>query len=159
MYDKILVPLDGSKLAECVFPHIEKIAGDCGVKEVILFRVCEAPSILSDYPENTPTSWEEHVEELTSSSQQQCSLYLKDAEKRLKDSGLNNIRLEATLGDPATEIVEYASTNGIDLIIMASHGRSGPSRWAYGSIADKVFRSTCVPVLMVRAPGCATALA
>jgi nucleotide-binding universal stress UspA family protein len=154
MYDNILVPLDGSKMAECVFPHVEKIARDCRVNEIILFRVCETPNVSSDYPASMPASWEEHIDELTNSANQQCSLYLKDAEKLLKDLGLNNIKLEATLGDPATEITEYTINNKIDLIIMASHGRSGPSRWAYGSVADKVFRSVCVPILMVRGPGC-----
>ena len=43
--------------------------------------------------------------------------------------------------------------NKVDLIVMASHGRSGANRWAYGSVADKVLRSTCVPVLLVKAPG------
>ena len=154
MYDKILVPLDGSKLAECVFPHVEKIAKDCEVKEVILLTICESPAIRSDYPASMPKSWEEHVTEVTTYSHQQCSLYLKDAEKQLKDSGLSNIKLDTSLGNPATEIADYAENNNIDLIIMASHGRTGPSRWAYGSVADKVFRSSCVPVLMVRGPGC-----
>ncbi len=154
MFDKILVPLDGSKLAECVLPYVEKLAKDCKLKEIVLFRVCEPPSIPADYPDSMPRSWEEHVNGLTISSKQQCSLYLEDAERQLTDLGLSNLKLETHLGDPATEIVDYASQNGIDLIIMASHGRSGPSRWAYGSVADKVFRSTCVPIMLVRGPGC-----
>ena len=158
MYNRILVPLDGSKLAECVFPHVESISRDCKVKDVILFRVCEPPSVGADYPASMPTSWEEHVNEVNNYSQEQCGLYLKDAEKQLKDLGLSNIKLEARLGDPATEIADYASKNEIDLIIMASHGRSGPSRWAYGSVADKVFRITCVPILMIRGPGCVIGL-
>jgi len=153
MYDKILVPLDGSKLAECVLPHVEKLAKGCDAKEVILLRVCEPPAISSDYPASRPISWEENVERMTAYSQQQCSLYLEDVEKRLGDLGLN-VRSESRLGNPAAEIVDYASENEVDLIAMASHGRSGPSRWAYGSVADKVFRSTCVPILMVKAPGC-----
>jgi nucleotide-binding universal stress UspA family protein len=154
MYDKILVPLDGSELAECVIPYVEKLAKDCNAKEIVLFRVCEPPTIPADYPASMPNSWEEHVKELTTSSKQQCSLYLNDAEKKLTDIGISHLKSETHLGEPANEIVDYASRNGIDLIIMASHGRSGPSRWAYGSVADKVFRSTCVPILMIRAPGC-----
>ena len=154
MFDKILVPLDGSKLAECVFPYLEKIAKDCSVKEIILFTVCESPSISSDYPESLPDSWEKYVKELLKFSQTQCSLYLKDAEKKLDSLGVSNLKLESRLGNTADEIADYASQNNIDLIIMASHGRSGPSRWAYGSVADKVFRSTCVPILMIRGPGC-----
>ncbi|MFH0769542.1 MAG: universal stress protein [Chloroflexota bacterium] len=158
MFNKILVPLDGSQLAECVFPYLVKIAQDCSVKEVILFSVCESPFITSDYPSNMPETWEGHVKELTKYSQAQCSLYIKDAEKKLDGLGVSNLKIETRLGDAAKEIVDYASQNGIDLIIIASHGRSGPSRWAYGSVADKVFRSTCVPILMVRGPGCESSI-
>ena len=154
MYDKILVPLDGSKLAECVLPHVEELAKDCKPKEIILFRVCESMSVLSDYPASMPESFEEHVDKMTVYSHQQCGLYLKDVEKQLKSAGITNVKLESRLGDPAAEIADYASKNEVDLIVMASHGRSGPSRWAYGSVADKVFRSTCVPVLMIKGPGC-----
>jgi nucleotide-binding universal stress UspA family protein len=51
-------------------------------------------------------------------------------------------------------IADYAEKHGLDLIMIATHGRSGISRWVYGSVADRVLCSACVPVLMVRAPGC-----
>ena len=153
MYQKILVPLDGSKLAECVLPHVERLALDCRVKEVILLRVCEPPTVPSDYPASRPVSWEEHVGQITNYAQQQCSLYLHDVEQQLREPGLK-VRAESRLGNPAEQIVDYAEKNEVDLIVMASHGRSGPSRWALGSVAEKVFRATCVPILMVRAPGC-----
>jgi nucleotide-binding universal stress UspA family protein len=153
MYQKILVPLDGSKLAESVLPHVEAIARGCEVVEIVLLRVCDAPSILADYPESDDRDWEKHVKRMTSNAEQQCNIYLGDVEKQLKDEGFN-VRIDSRLGKPAEEIVDYAAKNGIDLIIMASHGRSGVSRWAYGSAADKVLRSTCVPVLLVKVPGC-----
>jgi nucleotide-binding universal stress UspA family protein len=58
------------------------------------------------------------------------------------------------VGKVAESIADYATKNGVDLIIIATHGRSGVSRWVWGSVADRVLRSACVPVLMVRAPGC-----
>ena len=73
--------------------------------------------------------------------------------RRLIKKGVN-AKTEVLLGKPAEAITSYAEKNGIDLIIMSSHGRSGISRWASGSVAERVFRSACVPVLMVRAPGC-----
>jgi nucleotide-binding universal stress UspA family protein len=155
MYEKILVPLDGSELAESVLPHVETIARGCSVVEIILLRVCEAPSILADYPEGKDKSWEKHVGRMTTNAQQQCNIYLGDIEKQLRDQGFN-VRTESCLGKPAEEIVNYANQNKVDLIIMASHGRSGVSRWAYGSEADKVLRSSCVPVLLVKVPGCVT---
>ena len=158
MLDKILVPLDGSQLAECVFPYVVKIATDCSVKEVVLLSVCDQPIISSDYPANMPNTWVQHVKQLTEYSHMQCSLYVKDAEKKLNGLGVSNIRIETRLGEAAKEIADCASQNEIDLIIMASHGRSGPSRWAYGSVSDKVFRSTCVPILMIRGPGCVSGI-
>ena len=153
MYKKILVPLDGSKLAECVLPHVEKLAESGVAKEIILLRVCESPSIIADYPESKNKTWEKHVERMTANAQQSCSLYIEDVEKDLKDKGFK-VKTESSLGKPAEEIVNYANKNKVDLIVMASHGRSGVNRWAYGSVADKVLRSTCVPVLLVKAPGC-----
>ncbi len=145
MYDRILVPLDGSKLAECVISHVESLARGCGAGEVILLRICEPPSILSDYPEGMPTGWNEHVSQVTSHMEKQCSLYLDNVEKDMKGAGLN-VKTEVCLGKPVNEIVEYAEKNKVDLIVIASHGRSGASRWAYGSTADKAMRAACVPV-------------
>ncbi len=153
MYKNILVPLDGSTLAECVLPHVEELA-ECGIaKEIVLLRICDSPSIVADYPEGKGKTWEKHVEQLTSNAEQQCSLYINDVEQSLKDKGFK-VKAESRLGKPADEIVNYANKNKIDLIVMASHGRTGVARWALGSVAERVFRATCVPVLMIRAPGC-----
>ncbi len=149
MYRKILVPLDGSKLAECVLPHVIDIAKGCAVTEVVLFRVCEPPVILADYPPNLRPDWEAHVRQETAHSQQQCRLYLDGAEKKLQEAGLN-VKTESGLGNAAELIVDYAVQNQVDLIIMASHGRSGVMRWAYGSTADKILRSSPMPVMIVK---------
>lgn len=153
MYRKILVPLDGSRLAECVLPHVIALAKGRDVAEIVLLRVCEPPSILADYPASMPVSWEQHREQVLADMQYACSLYLGNMEKQLKEAGFK-VRTESRLGNAADEIVDYATKNEIDIIVMASHGRSGLSKWAYGSVAEKVLHSTCVPVLMVRAPGC-----
>jgi len=129
MYKKILVPLDGSKLAECVLPHVENIATGCSVGEVIILRVCESLSIIADYPEGKNKTWDKHVERMTTNAQQQCDLYIYDVEKSLKDKGFK-VKAESRLGKPAEEIVDCANKNKVDLIVMASHGRSGVNRWA-----------------------------
>jgi nucleotide-binding universal stress UspA family protein len=153
VYRKILIPLDGSELAECVLPHIENIAKGSGVGEIILFRVCEPPVILADYPANLRTQWEDHVRQETAHIQQQCRLYLDDIEKKLREAGYK-VATEAGLGNAAELIVDYAARNGVDLIVMASHGRSGITRWAYGSTADKVLQASQIPVLIVKAKEC-----
>ncbi|MBI4285267.1 MAG: universal stress protein [Chloroflexi bacterium] len=149
----MLVPLDGSKLAESVLPHVIALAKGRDVAEVVLLRICEPPSILADYPASLPVSWEKHREQVITDMQNACGLYLDDMERQLREEGFK-VRTESRLGDPADEIGDYASKNEVDIIVMASHGRSGLSKWAYGSVAEKVLHSTCVPVLMVRAPGC-----
>ncbi len=151
MYDRILVPLDGSKLAECVIPHVIKIAKDCKVKKVILLRVCTPLSITADFPSARAETWEQHVKDMNYIASRQCSLYLDDVETVLKEAGLNNVEVVCPLGDAAKAIIDYIDNNGIGLVIMASHGRSGPSRWAFGSVAEKVSRSSRAPVMIVHA--------
>ena len=143
MYPKILVPLDGSELAECVLPDVIDIAKGPGGSEVVLFRVCEPAVVLADYPTDLNLGWE------TADTQQQCRLYLDDIEKKLKEAGLN-VTTDSGLGNRAELIVDYAARNQFDLIIMASHGRSGAVRWAYGSTSDKILRSSPLSVMMIK---------
>ena len=80
-------------------------------------------------------------------------MYLGNAEKVLHEAGFKT-STQSGLGKPAEEIVNYTVQNGVDLIVMATHGRSGVTRWAFGSIADKVLRSSPVPVMIVRPEEC-----
>ena len=147
----ILVPLDGSELAESVLPHVEALAKQRGTElvDVVLLRVCEPPVIASDYPADMPLSWEEHVKQITNHVKQVSEQYLAGVEKRLTDAGLK-VRSEVLLGKPDVEIVDYAKRNPFNLIIMATHGRSGLSQWAYGSIAHKVLYGVSSPIFLVR---------
>ena len=151
MYQKVLVPVDGSELAECVLPHVEAIAKGCQPKKVILIRVVETGFIRS--------GWDEYpiradVDRLTESVEKPAAEdYLKQLAGRLKLDGVS-VETEVTMGKPAETIADYAVHNEIDLIVIATHGRSGVGRWVMGSVADRVLRSACVPVLMVRPPEC-----
>jgi len=152
MYKKIIVPLDGSELAECVLPHIEVIA-----------QGCEMPEITFLYVVKPSGNWEGWG--LIRQEREKATDYLEKKVKNARDKGLN-AQYEILVGnpaegimdyaadpagDPASSITYYATKKGADLIIMATHGRSGVSRWARGSTADKVLRSSPIPVLMVRA--------
>jgi nucleotide-binding universal stress UspA family protein len=150
MYSKILVPLDGSELAECVFPHLEALVGGCQVKEVLVIRVVE--------PFRQPSASEyamrpEEIARIDTQARAEAQSYLKQVEGKIKLKGAG-IRTEMIMGSPAEALANYATKNQIDLIVIATHGRSGVSRWVWGSVADRILRSACVPVLMVRAPGC-----
>ena len=153
MYNKIMVPLDGSKLAECVLPHVENIAKASNA-EVILVSVTERVSGYRPMTDYSRPMEERLIPEGVGKKEKQALKYLERIAKGLEAKGIK-VRTEVFLGNPAEEIALYAEHDGADLIIMASHGRSGISRWAYGSVADRVFRASCIPVLMVRAPGCA----
>jgi nucleotide-binding universal stress UspA family protein len=150
MYQKILVPLDGSPLAECVFPHLEALAAGCQAKEAVLARVVE--------PFRPPQGGEyilrpEDLLRIEEEGKASARAYLKEAEAKMKP-GAVRIKTEILGGRAAETLAEYAAKNGVDLILIATHGRSGVSRWVWGSVADRILRSACVPVLMVRAPGC-----
>jgi len=153
IFKKILVPLDGSKLAECVLPYVEELANNCAAEEVVLASVTERIQgyrAIEDYSQPLEESL---VPEAVGKKERQAQRYLDRLAKNFKDKGIN-VQTVVLLGHPAEEIAIYANNKGCDLIVIASHGRSGPSRWAHGSVTDKVFRASCVPILMVRAPGC-----
>jgi len=151
MYKKIMVPLDGSELAECVLPHVETIAKACDVRNVIFVRVAE-----TFYSAPTGGGFlfgDEEIKRFDAEHVAAAEKYLEQLVNRL-DYGKVNIQTEVLAGKPAESLAEYATKNEVDLIIIATHGRSGVSRWVWGSVADRILRSSCVPVLMVRAPGC-----
>jgi nucleotide-binding universal stress UspA family protein len=150
MYQKIMVPLDGSDLAECVFPHLKSLVSTGNVKETVIVRVVEPlfqPSI-SEYSLKP-----EEVVRVKAEMEKEAETYLNGVLRKI-NHGAANVRGEILHGRAAETLAEYASRNGIDLIVMATHGRSGVSRWVWGGVADRILRSACVPVLMVRAPGC-----
>ena len=151
MYNRILVPLDGSELAECVLPHVAAIAGGCGVQDVIFLRAVE-PFHMPGVEASIYFS-EKDRKRIDSENKADAGKYLKDLVNRTKYDGVR-VKYEVLMGRAAGNIADYATKNDVDLIVIATHGRSGASRWVWGSVADRVLRSACVPVLMVRAPGC-----
>ena len=150
MYQKILVPLDGSDLAECVLPHVASIAQGCGVKSVVFVRTVET-SFKVTGAEGSLT--EEQEQTILSQMRSEAEEYLKQIVERTSLPGVE-VQTELLSGNAAEVIASYATDIEADLIIIATHGRSGISRWVWGSVADRILRSACVPVLMVRAPGC-----
>jgi nucleotide-binding universal stress UspA family protein len=128
MWKKILVPLDGSDLAELALPYAEELA-NAFKAEIILLHV-SAPE-------------EDHYRHMH-------ELYVKEVADRVKGRFKQVSPVIAT-GKPADEIISYAEKNGVDLLIITSHGRSGIMSWATGSIASRLLQGAEVPVLLVRA--------
>ena len=151
MYRHILVPLDGSELAECVLPHLESIAKGCGVNNVTFVRAVE-PVYLPSSGDYVVT--DEDYKQMQSKARAEAESYINQLVGRVKYNGVV-IKSEVLDGGKAADVIaEYANKENADLIIIATHGRSGISRWVWGSVTDRILRSACVPVLMVRAPGC-----
>jgi nucleotide-binding universal stress UspA family protein len=151
MYQKVLVPLDGSDMAECVLPHLETIAGGCGLQDVVFLRVVKPFIPVTSYMGDSINLVD--VTSINKDAVKAAENYLQQLTEKTKFPGVR-VRWEVMQGNEADSIAEYAKNNEVDLIIIATHGRSGVSRWVLGSVADRVLRSACVPVLMVRAPGC-----
>jgi nucleotide-binding universal stress UspA family protein len=154
MYKKILVPLDGSKLAECVLPHVEGLATCLPGAEVTLVSVTERIAgfrVMDDYSQPLGGRL---VPEAVGKEDKEARKYLDRIAKTLKDKGIK-VMTEVLMGKAAEEIALFATNESCDLVVMASHGRSGPSRWTHGSVTEKVFRAISAPILVVRAPGCA----
>jgi len=149
MYEKIMVPLDGSELAECVLPHVEGLIKGCHVSNVVFVRVVQPP-VPSHYGE-VPIS-PEIYEETESARKSAAKEYLDQIKNRLKYEG-TELHSEVLVGRVADSLTDFAEKNNFDLVLIATHGHSGVKRWVRGSVADKILRSSNIPVLMVRAPG------
>jgi len=142
MYEKILVPLDGSELAEVSLCYAEELAGRLG-SEVTLINVYEPAQ--APYHRMHEFYMQKMVETTKCGAGRWCTAEL-DKEKI-------KIGTVILVGQPAEQIMDYADKEDIGLIVMATQGRSGIGRWALGSVADKVVRATNRPVALIRAKG------
>lgn len=134
-----------------MLPHLESIARGCGVKNVVFLRIVE-PYYMTGGDEISSFSLD-IIERVNLEQRAAAEKYLKELVARL-NYGDVSVEWRAYMGRPADEIIEFCRKNAIDLITITTHGRSGVSRWVWGSVADKVLRSACTPVLMVRPQGC-----
>ena len=154
MYNKIMVPLDGSDLAECVIPHVEAIISGFKSKEVVLVRVVNPVRLPVSVPAQGNYGFtEKDRQQLGANRKKTANEYLEKMAASLEIPG-TDFSFAVLEGNPANMLADYATNNAVDLIVIASHGRSGVSRWVLGSVADRIVQNSCVPVMVVRAPGC-----
>ena len=152
MYKKIMVPLDGSELAECALPHLETIVKGCQSAEVIIVQAVEPISIPYGL-EVTKFASLEQVEAFQTHLKVAAEKYVNGIVARL-GKGVVTANAEIIYGKASEALTDFVTKNGVDLVIMATHGRSGISRRVWGSVADHLLRSVTPPVLIVRAPNC-----
>ncbi len=150
MYQHIMVPLDGSELAECVFPHLEVVARGCNVEKVTLVRVVEPLHLRGGVETHIPP---EERQRLEADAINIAKSYLERVVEHLEQRRLT-VESGVLYGKVVDELADYANKNEVDLIIISTHGHSGISRWVWGNTADRILRAVCAPVFMVRAPGC-----
>jgi nucleotide-binding universal stress UspA family protein len=143
MYKKILVPLDGSKTAEGVLSHAKALAYSEG-SELILLTVASNPTM--DYVFSDPGIAQSAIDE----QQARSKKYMTEMESQLKAAGFK-VSLLLREGAVADVILKTSEEIDADVIAMSTHGRTGPARWLLGSVADRVVRSSKVPVLLIRA--------
>ncbi len=142
MISHILVPLDGSSLAECVLPHVFAIALPNNTK-ITLLHVLERPRAKGDQEESIdPLEW--HLKK------REAVIYLEKIAQRFEEANykVTNVILE---GLPADTVIDYAKNNDVTLIILSTHGRGGLSGWNISSVVQKIIQRSCKSIFLVRA--------
>jgi len=151
MAGRILVPLDGSKIGEaalhCAEGLVSKLAPGEEV-EVTLFQVVS--TLTHEVAAGGQSIRVPYTEKETEQLKEKAMDYLDKAGEGLRSKG-TIVKCKVAIGSAAEEIIKAEGEINADLVAMSTHGRTGLSRWAFGSVADKVLRGGSVPVLLVRA--------
>jgi nucleotide-binding universal stress UspA family protein len=146
MYTKILVPLDGSELAEVVLPYVKWFIGVCDrVNEIVFLRVVEPFRVAGGLEAHAMPEDKDRIER---DAAVLARKYLNKIAARFKDSRIR-INQVVLVGKPAKTIAGYVGKSDVDLIIMATHGFSGVHRWVRGSVADEIVHAARAPVFLV----------
>ncbi len=156
MYELVLVPLDGSQMAEAALPDAQEIASRFQSKVVLFHAITPRDQIvretlpwgsLNPETEEVPVGL---VKQRYEAERNAAETYLTSIMDRLAAEG---IAVEAHLeeGRPADAILRYVEGAGVSLVVMSTHGRGGLGRMVFGSVADAVLRKSSTPILLVRA--------
>lgn len=141
MINHILVPLDGSSLAECVLPHVIAVA-PVSKARVTLLHVMQQPHN-GRVPAVDPIEW--HLQK------QDSEKYLDQIVTQLNNSGILGVERVILEGNPANSVIEFARANNVDLIMLSTHGQSGLSGWNVSSVVQKILLGSHRSILLVRA--------
>jgi nucleotide-binding universal stress UspA family protein len=142
MINHILVPLDGSTLAECVLPHVIALAPVTHAR-VTLVHVMEPLQSERSSPAVDPVEW--HLQK------QNSEKYLEQIAGQLKAAGILGVEQVVLEGSPANSIVDFARSDNVDLIVLSTHGQSGLSGWNVSSVVQKILLRSYRSILLVRA--------
>ncbi|HLO27729.1 MAG TPA: universal stress protein [Anaerolineales bacterium] len=142
MINHILVPLDGSTLAECVLPHVIAIAPVANAR-VTLLHVMQQVQNGRGSTAVDPVEW--HLQK------QNSEKYLEQIVSQLNKSGILGVEFVILEGNPANSVVDFARNNNVDLIMLSTHGQSGLSGWNVSSVVQKILLRSYKSILLVRA--------
>lgn len=149
MYRRILVPLDGSDLAEGALRHAEAVARRFEA-DLLLIQVVSAISATAAVDPMTASAVDAvYAAESIEEAEQEAFDYLNRTSQRPDLKGLS-VEIEVFRGSAAPEISRRIQKGDVDLVVMSTHGRSGLGRLVFGSVADQVLREVCAPILLVR---------
>ena len=144
MYQKILVPLDGSSRAEKILPHVKNLAKLNGSK--VIFLQVVLPVIISDGYKGILVA---ESQEESNRKVEEALDYLSGIEGEFRADGIDTDK-QSMIGSVVNTIIDISRSENIDLIAMASHGRSGLSRVFYGSVAAGILHAVDRPLLLIR---------
>jgi len=145
MYHRVVVPLDGSELAESVLSHVAEMIRGRGSQVYLLSITPMMKAVTPPFLDLRLRGEERHPVE------GELRQYLQAVARQL-DQVATDVQINVRSGRPADEILTFVDEVGADLVAMSAHGRSGIGRWVFGSVTDRVLHATRCPVLVVRKP-------
>jgi nucleotide-binding universal stress UspA family protein len=159
MLKKILAPLDGSEVSECALSYTKALARMQPSAEVVLLTVLEpiTPQLDEAINQNAAREIGEEWQKMKKQMVTKAENYLAGEKDKLSRAGIKAKTIVIESGGErgvADIILDYAEQNQQELIVMSTHGRSGISRWAMGSVADKIVHRAKTPVLTITPAGC-----
>jgi nucleotide-binding universal stress UspA family protein len=149
MFEKILVCLDGSRLAEQILPYATEQAIRFKSKVVLLQAFIIPSAIAAAGAQAAPAASTDIIQEEANKLEAEAKVYLEEIAKPLREKGLDVecVTLQGTAGEV---IIDYAHNEAVDLIALATHGHSGLGRVIFGSVADHVLRESGLPILLIK---------
>lgn len=148
MFKQLLIPLDGSPLAEKALPPALEIANRFN-SEITLLRVIQPPYMLANVGSSNYAAL---FTALRDQAEEEAKSYLAIQQNSLRQQGYQ-VHAKMVNGDPVAEIIlQIAEATQANMIVMSTHGRGGLGRWVYGSVADRILRHANIPVLLIRNP-------
>jgi nucleotide-binding universal stress UspA family protein len=139
----VVVPLDGSPLAEKILPYVDDLAKKMKLKVVLMRAYSVPPAVSAD-------EYVTYMEEMMAQLEEEVREYLAEQVSGLKAKGVVNVSSVINLGYGAEEIITLARATPHNFIAMCTHGRSGVKRWVLGSVTERVVRHSGDPVLIIR---------